>query len=183
MLLVERIQRSVVADVTGGEQQRVDAELVHALDHDLGLTEAVFGIAPDLHRDIRSTERAVPHRLAIGREPVAQVVDQSAADLEVVVAETLAAACGMKIDVAFAALVEKFRAARFVEHDRRRAHRILHHRLEALENVRHICRLSDKRCVRARRFLQIDVHGFQAHTPPSVTGASLGRLTMTVSCD
>ncbi len=53
VLLVERVERAVVADVAGGQQQRVDAELVHALDHHLGLTEAVFGIAPDLHRDIR----------------------------------------------------------------------------------------------------------------------------------
>ena len=80
---------------------------------------------------------------------VAQIVDESAADLQVVVTKTLAAAGGMKIDVSFAALVEKFRAAGFVEHNGRGAYIILYDGLEPIENVRDIGCAADKRCVHA----------------------------------
>ena len=81
---------------------------------------------------------------------VAQIVDQSAADLKVVVTKTLAAAGGMKIDVSFAALVEKFRAAGLVEHDGRGAHIVLYNGLEPIENVRDIGYAAAKRSVHAR---------------------------------
>ena len=81
---------------------------------------------------------------------VAQVVDKSAANLQVVVTKTLAAAGGMEIDVTLAALVEKFRATRFIEHDGRCAHMILHDGFETIENVRDIGWATNKWCVRAR---------------------------------
>src|SRR5262245_34283714 len=74
---------------------------------------------------------------------VAEIIDEGAADLEVVVAESLAAARRMKVDVALAALVEELRAARFVENDRRGPHIILHNGLEAIEHICDVRRATD----------------------------------------
>ena len=118
-------QQQLVIEIAGNENLA-----------DKGLDEVPFGDTPA----IAGLDYAI----------VAQIIDESAADLQVVVTKTLAAAGGMEIDVTLAALVEKFRATRFIEHDGRCAHMILHDGLETIENVRAIGWATNKWCVRAR---------------------------------
>ena len=54
------VERRMVLRITGDDEQRVDAELVHARDHRLGLGKAVVGIASHLHRHTLPCDRGVP---------------------------------------------------------------------------------------------------------------------------
>ena len=75
VLEVERVEPAVACDVAGRQDERGDAELVHAVDHVLGLGEAVAEIAPHLHLHTGGRDGVVPHLEPVGRERVAEVVD------------------------------------------------------------------------------------------------------------
>ena len=69
--------RAVMGHVTGGDEARRHAELVHASDHHVGLAERVGRVAPHLDGHPLRRDRVVPHLLAIGGEGVAQIVDHA----------------------------------------------------------------------------------------------------------
>ena len=77
MLEVEGVERAVAADVAGGQEQGVDAELVHPRHHRRGFGEAVLLVAAHLHCDPGGRDRAVPDRAAVRCERVAQDVDDA----------------------------------------------------------------------------------------------------------